>query len=283
MPRCLVALFLLLALIAVAPEATADDPTGDGASAYEVAGGSYMARLPSGWDGRSGLPLLVFFHGYRQRGDVVMTIRQLTAAADRHGVLVVAPDGLEGSWAHQGSPSARRDENAFLDALMADVERRWPVDPARRWAAGFSQGGSMAWHAACFRGRSFTAFMPVAGAFWRPHPQTCPGGPVDLLHTHGTTDTVVPMAGRPIRETFHQGDVREGMALWLAQDGCAAEPTRVERVDQLDCEVWAGCTTGRDLRLCLHAGGHMIPKGWADMAFAWAGGLSARVAAGTPR
>ncbi|EDP61817.1 hypothetical protein BAL199_23532 [alpha proteobacterium BAL199] len=39
-----------------------------GSGTYSVASGSYEARLPAGWDGRTPLPLLVFFHGYRQRG-----------------------------------------------------------------------------------------------------------------------------------------------------------------------------------------------------------------------
>ncbi|MEQ9334936.1 PHB depolymerase family esterase [Thalassobaculum sp.] len=283
MPRPTVSALLLTLAVAgptaVAPaSARAVEP-----ASYTLDDGSYMARPPAGWDGRRPLPLLVFFHGYRQQGSAVMTIAQLTAAADRHGVLLVAPDGLGGSWAHQGSPSSRRDESAFIDALLADIERRWPVDRSRRWAAGFSQGGSMAWHAACFRGRSFTAFMPVAGAFWRPHPDQCPGGPVNLLHTHGTADTVVPMAGRPIGATFHQGDVREGMALWRDQDACGGKPVRATSASDVDCEAWTGCGSGRELGLCLHPGGHQIPQGWAAMAFAWAEAVSSRLAADDPR
>lgn len=271
MPRPIALAVLLFALAWLAPAARAEN----GAGHYTVENGSYEARPPAGWDGRATMPLLVFFHGYRQNGGDVLSLAGLKAALDERGVLLVAPNGLEGSWAHQGSPSSLRDENAFIDALLSDVERRWPVDPGRRWAAGFSQGGSMAWHAACFRGQDFTAFMPVSGAFWLPQPQSCPGGPVNLLHTHGTADTVVPMQGRAIRQIYHQGDVREGIAFWRAQDGCAAEPTRVETVGQLSCEIWSGCRSGREIRLCLHTDGHMIPKGWADMALDWAERVSA--------
>lgn len=265
---------LVVALIGFADAVPGHAQSGSGA--YSVAGGTYQAKLPTGWDGRTALPMLVFFHGYRQQGATVLGQDDLMAAFDRHGALVIAPDGLEGSWAHQGSPSTRRDETAFLDALLADVARRWPIDPARRWASGFSQGGSMAWHATCFRGRSFTAFFPVSGAFWRPHPDACPGGPVNLLHTHGSADTVVPMAGRPIGQTFRQGDVREGLRFWAGQNGCAAAPTRSERVGQLACEIWSPCASRRDLRLCLHPDGHMIPDGWAEYALHWAEGLAAR-------
>ena len=38
------------------------------------------------------------------------------------------------------------------------------------------------------------AYAPVAGSFWRPHPdmEAC-AGPVDLLHTHGWRDKTVPL------------------------------------------------------------------------------------------
>ena len=118
---------------------------------------------------------------------------------------------------------------------------------------------------------------------WRPHPEHCPGGPVNLLHTHGTADTVVPMAGRPIRTTFHQGDVREGMALWRDQDACGGAPVRAASAGDLDCEAWTGCGSGRALELCLHPGGHKIPQGWAGMAFEWAEAVSSRLVADSPR
>lgn len=266
---------LLCLLLAAAPAAPARAVD---AQRFEIDGGSYVARLPGGWDGIGRLPLLVFFHGYRQQGATVMSVGELTAAADRHRVLLVAPDGLEGSWAHQGSPSSARDESFFLDTLLADVEQRWPIDRARVWAGGFSQGGSMAWHAACHNGKSFTAFMPVAGGFWRPHPKACPAGPVSMLHTHGTADAVVPMTGRTVRGTFRQGDVREGLAFWRSEAGCEAQPARHATLGDLDCEVWSRCRRGHELRLCLHGGGHLIPKGWAEAAFRWAEALVGRTA-----
>lgn len=268
---------ILLLSAAIAAAVARPAPAADW-EAFTVAGGSYVARLPTGWDGIGRLPLLVFFHGYRQQGSTVMTISELTSAADRHRVLLVAPDGLEGSWAHQGSPSSLRNETMFIDTLLADVERRWPIDVGRRWAGGFSQGGSMAWHAACYGGRPFAAFLPVAGAFWRPHPEACPGGPANLLHTHGTADNVVPMTGRPIGDRFRQGDVRAGITFWRTRDGCDAAPRRVVTEGGLHCEVWSGCVSRREVRLCLHDGGHVVPPGWAETALDWAEAVSSREA-----
>ena len=242
------------------------------ATPFAVETGTYQAHVPAGWDGATQLPLLMFFHGYGQSGEVVMGNTGLMRLADAEGVLVIAPDGQEKRWSHQGAPLRERlrDDDAFVRAVLADAKRRWPVDSRRIWASGFSIGGSMTWHQACFQGGLFTAFLPVAGAFWRPHPESCPSGPVNLMHVHGTGDTVVPMQGRPIREVYHQGDVLTGMAFWRAQNGCPADPAQVTETGDLRCEIWRGCTSGRELQLCLHPGGHIIPMDHMARAIAWA-------------
>ena len=82
-----------------------------------------------------------------------------------------------------------------MDAVRADMLQRWPVDTKRLLVSGFSIGGTMAWDLACYRGGDYTAFAPVSGAFWDPLPERCTT-PVNLLHTHGTADDVVPMGGQ---------------------------------------------------------------------------------------
>ena len=64
----------------------------------------------------------------------------------------------------------------------------------------------MVWHLACYRGASFAGFAPMSGTFWEPVPETCPTGPVNLIHYHGTKDPVVPLTGRQIdpgRDAHH--------------------------------------------------------------------------------
>lgn len=247
-----------------------------------VEGGEYLALPPPGWDGAARLPATMFFHGYGSSAGIVARDPSFAAAFAREGVLLVLPDGLERSWAHTGSPSQARDEVAFVDAVRRDLLARFPVDPARLLVTGFSQGGSMAWEVACRHGSAFAAaYAPIAGAFWEPLPQAeCPGGPIDLRHVHGTTDGTVPLAGRAIRGRFRQGDVFRGMAVLRATNGCAAadpgRPAAEEAGDGLRCEVWDRCgAEGRELRLCLHGGGHVLPEGWVGAIHAWARALPA--------
>lgn len=247
-----------------------------GADPCAVDGGRYYARVPDGWDGTSPLPTALYFHGWQGTGAGVMGNAPRTAAFTDRGILLIAPDGAERSWSHQGSPTRARDEHVFLSTVLDDVQARWPVDPDRLWATGFSQGGSMVWDLACFLGDRFAAFVPVAGGFWRPMPERCPSGPVALMHIHGLSDGVVPLEGRGIRnDTWHQGDIFGGMETLRAANGCRANPSAFQTVTvgeaTLHCRTWDAsvCESGVPLRLCLHAGGHSYPPEWTDLGWDW--------------
>ena len=247
------------------------DPTlcGDLSRCHEVDGGRYLAREPEGWDGQSALPMLLYFHPYNSADTAVIDRSWIVEQLDARGILGIFPNGINNTWAHQGSPSKARDEITFLDAVLDDVESRWSL--TSKVATGFSQGGSMAWDAACYRGDRFDAVFPIAGAFWDPLPETCPAGPVNLHHTHGLADGTVPMEGRPIGNS-HQGDVLDGVAVWRSVNGCEETPDRTEEVGISTCQIWSSCSSGQELILCLHDGGHQIPDSWFSDALDWADG-----------
>jgi polyhydroxybutyrate depolymerase len=230
--------------------------------------GAYRVSTPAGWDGRSAVSVALFFHGWQQSASDVMRDFALVEAFSRLGVLLVAVDGRGKTWSFPGSPMSLRDDIAFADEVLNDVERRYPVDRGLVWATGFSQGGSMTWALACLGGRRFTAFAPIAGAFWQPLPETCPSGPADIYHIHGTTDGTVPMAGRAIGTRFRQGDVQAGMAVWRRLNGCGSDAT-LAREGELVCTTPNACRGGRELRLCLHDGGHEFSPGWLPQAYAF--------------
>ena len=274
LPRVRLTLPLLALVLALGAPALAELPCTP-ASPCEVENGRYLASAPGDWDGATALPAVVFFHGWQSSAELVLGNQALIGQLHDAGHLVILPDGRAKTWAHVGSPSQRRDEIPFIEAVVEDAKARFPIDPSRLWVSGFSQGGSMAWDVACYLGGAFTAFAPVAGAFWEPLPDACPGGPVDLRHIHGTADRVVPMAGRSIREVYRQGDVREGMAILRATDRCPAEPSAVVEQDGLTCEIWDNCGSGKELQLCLHGDGHTMPDGWLESTLAWLQALPA--------
>jgi polyhydroxybutyrate depolymerase len=263
--------FAAALLIAVRSMTSASMQVCGAEGACAVQGGSYRVRPPAGWDGRSALPALVFFHGWRQSAEDVMRDETMTRVMSDLGVLLVAPDGAGHSWSFPNSPAHNRDEFAFLDAVLDDVEARYPVDQRRLWASGFSQGGSMVWYAACFLGGRFVAFVPIAGDFWQPQPENCPSGPASIRHFHGLADETFPIHGRVVAEGARQGDLWQGWALWRRIDGCTGPPDRTEAAGDMSCQIWSAsnCSSGRELALCLHRGGHIFSAEWLREAYRW--------------
>jgi polyhydroxybutyrate depolymerase len=198
----------------------------------------------------------------------------LSRAFSEAGVLLIAPDGLNGDWSFPGAdPLAglakpARDELAFVHAVLADVRARLPVDQTRLWATGFSIGGSMVWYMACDDRQEFAAFVPVGGAFWLPMRRHC-GGPVNLMHIHGLTDATVPLEGRQPVPGYVQGDIFAGMARLRQLNGCPTAPSRFERSGVLMCRIWEGCKSSHDLRLCLHPNGHELQPAWILDSWDW--------------
>jgi polyhydroxybutyrate depolymerase len=240
------------------------------ATLVTLASGTYRAVAPPGWDGKRALPLGLYLHGYGQSSAYVVAESDLVASVTQFGALMVVPDGLDHAWSHVGAPRHLRDDLKFLHEVVADAERRYPVDRAKVYAAGFSIGGSMVWDLACHAAQGFAAFLPVSGAFWLPYPERCESGPVTLRHVHGLTDQTVPMAGRTILGKFTQGNVMTGWSILKATDRCAADPDRRVTEDDLKCQEWTSCADGRALELCLHGDGHDMEPRYLAGGIKWA-------------
>lgn len=258
---------LLLALAGLVPPAAA----GEGCSPCRVTGGSYHVLAPSGWDGAKHLPVLIFLHGAGGADAGVLDNPEITGPAERLGWLLVAPNGVNHTWSHQGAPTLLRDDRSFLRAVLADVKKRWPVDPHMIVLGGFSQGASMVWDMACLAPLGFSAFLPFSGGFWERMPTACTA-PVNLRHVHGSDDKVVPLAGRTVRERWRQADIQAGFQTWRETDRCTAPPAYASDTGALSCAVWS-CRTRRTLELCLHPGGHEMRAEWLEDGLRWAQAL----------
>jgi hypothetical protein len=208
--------------------------------------------------------LVVHLDGLREERKAVLVVsegwtlfredRSLFPSKPMSGGVFVGPDGR----LRLGDPSVD-----YSGMSMRECERD------RMLLAGFSIGGSLTSYVACAAPEAFAAYAPVAGSFWRPHPQSC-AGPVRLFHTHGTADRTVPMTGREIRPGFAQGNVFEAMQIWRVTDGCkAAEPDAQGRQGIYEIAHWTRCKPGTRLDFAVHDGGHVIPRGWAEMALDW--------------
>ena len=264
------ALLLALALLTPALAQEARNACGGAGDPCTLPGGEYLAALPPG--PASGA--VIFLHGYGGRAEATIRNRALVAGLVEAGFAVIAPQGRPrfegdrgGSWNSLGRPAPRRDDVAFLLAVADDAAGRFGLPREAMVLAGFSGGGMMTWQAACTAPEGFAAFAPVAGTFWRPAPDRC-AGPIRLLHTHGTSDTVVPLAGRMVGSGITQGDLFEILATRILAADCPEDPI-ITRDGTTETRHWPACGDGSDIRLDLHPGGHVVPDLWGRRMLAW--------------
>ncbi len=238
-----------------------------------VPNGTYHIVLPEGAIGP--VPAFVFLHGYGGEGVGLIRNKGIVNLMLARGYAVITPDGQPRengkgrTWDFHPDRPATRNETAFLISVAEDAASKYQVRRDQMLLAGFSIGGSMTSYVACQAPDAFAAYAPLAGSFWRPHPDAC-AGRVRLLHTHGKADRTVPLTGRRIGLGFIQGNVFEAMEIWRATNGCAlADADQMVTQGIFTIKKWNDCQPGADLQFAMHEGAHSIPKGWAQLVLDW--------------
>ena len=225
----------------------------DVASDCVVAQGTYRISLPAS----TGKPIgaIVFAHGYQGSAKGTMKNKSLLKMAADRGVALIALDAGADDWNIPNAPGESnkpRDEMAYLDAVMADAEAQFNVDPARVVITGFSAGGMFVWNVICERGDRYAGYIPYSGTFWKGPPASCPALEQNIIHIHGTADTTVPMTGRAIADT-RQGNLAEVLDMYSRDKGFA--PGAGYAMADLTCSHSID-PAGKRLDLCLFDGQH---------------------------
>jgi polyhydroxybutyrate depolymerase len=271
---CRILALTLLCLASLTPNTGASAACGVPEAECPVANGFYRLALPESADGP--VPALVFLHGGGSTANSVTRNTAMLAALSARGYALIAPEGQPRpsrsgkNWGVFDNRTHPRDDIAFIAEVLDDAARHG-IDRDRVLLAGFSRGGSMVWDIACRAPGLARAYAPVSGAFWEPLPSTCEG-PIDLFHSHGWADRVVPFEGRSFRNgTVVQGDLFAGLKVLRRTNGCnpdKPDAMPMEADKGLWLRNWTSCPGAR-LDLMLHPGGHGTPKGWLGRALDW--------------
>lgn len=216
-------------------------------------GADSPARVPHG----KPLPLVLVFHGGGGSAAQVERMTRFSELADCEGFLVAYPQGFGRSWNDgrglHASPAQRAnvDDVAFVTAMIEDIARTHPVDPARVYATGVSNGGFFCHYLAAYAPERIAAIAPVIGGISESLARAFAAGasepsaqlpvqrdarPMDVLIIQGTADPLVPYEGGDV--TLPWGPPRgrvipteEAVRLWVEHNGCASEPIREELPD----------------------------------------------------
>ena len=225
-------------------------------------------------------PIILVLHGGAGSGIGAewLTLGRFNSTAGRAGALIVYPDGYRRQW-NDGRPDVDSeahqldiDDSAFLTDLINALGREFPIDAARIYAAGISNGGMMALRLACEHAERFAAIAVIAAA--QPSEVDCePQSAVSAVIVAGTDDPLVPYGGGAVRALGKtRGVVRsvqETVGFWVRHNECLEPPTAVEYADrdpddgtEIVHSLWSACRDQTAVAFyAVKGGGHLWPGG----------------------
>ncbi|MDQ7778909.1 MAG: PHB depolymerase family esterase [Planctomycetota bacterium] len=232
------------------PEQTGKIVPGDSAVEIEVKGlkRHYTVHVPTGYDGKTALPVVIMFHGGGGTAAGAMKETGWAEKADKEKFLAVFPEGSRPdpttpanfrqnpqTWndgsdrAIVGAAGREADDVAFVNALIDDLAARFNVDKDRIYATGFSNGASMTFRVGREIAYRIAAIAPAAGSDWLEKPEA--GRAVSLLYITGMEDPLNPIDGGEIklgsRSAGKKPPVREFIMRWVKMLKLPEEPRSV--------------------------------------------------------
>lgn len=193
---------------------------------------AYHAHVPPGLPAGN-VPLVIALHGGGGSGPHMQQNYGFDELASRERFIVVYPDGtgrlrrIGLTW-NAGTccgyaVDRRIDDVGFLRAMIADLSSRFPVDKARIYVTGHSNGAMMAHRLAREASDIIAAAAPVAGATLDPAARPSRGVPV--MHVHSVDDPRAAWDG-----SIRVGDAGRGVSpddvvrWWVQQNACRQTP-----------------------------------------------------------
>lgn len=198
---------------------------------------SYIVTTPPGIHERQNIPLIFAFHGYRSNAE---TMRRATQF-DRSSAVVVYLDGMGDAWAPAPYAQTTGEQDlAFYDAVRAQVLDQYPINPAKVYLAGMSNGGGFAAYTACHRAHEITGIATVSAAFYERVLGGCQSIPVKQIDLHGTHDDVISYNGGA-RHDAHYYSSQDIMNTAARRNHCEPNPITATIQNEGEEFVWTGC------------------------------------------
>jgi polyhydroxybutyrate depolymerase len=213
------------------------------------------------------LPLLIVLAGRGEGGWTAVRTTGFLPLARSGRAALAYPDGIGRSWdagggccgvaGRQGTP-----DTALVAAVAAGAERALPIDPARVYLAGYSNGGKLAYAAACadpdrYAGVATYGAVPLTACTGRTRP-------LPFLLAAGVRDPILPFGGAPHAHPPTLG-VPAAAAGLVAHDRCVTTPQRSSS-GPATLTRWTGCAGGTSVELAVYpAADHGWPPSVAGL------------------
>lgn len=235
-------LFLALLLLAAVPCFAMGGPTLTLAAPSETPGRSPLRIYePKNISAGERLPLVVLLHGYTGSAAQIDFYFGLSREVDARRFILAVPEGLMNiqgqrywnasdgccDFEHRGINDVEYVLN-FIKGLRA----RYPIDEARIYLAGHSNGGFLAHRLACEPGNPFAGLVSLAGVSALDPAACASKRPVSVLQIHAVDDPTINYkgsAGYPGLGAYP--GARETVDGWVKRNHCGP-PRSAPPIDQ---------------------------------------------------
>ena len=185
----------------------------------------YVLYIPDSYDGTSSVPLMLNFHGFGGSASDYMQEADMRSLAEVDNFILVYPQGscLDGSSHWNSCPiggdnKSIADDVGFVESMISEISSQYNVDMERIYAAGYSNGGMMAYGLANYKSDLIAAVASVSGAMLDCIDFT--SHPMPVVHLHGTSDGVIPYNG-----SSDWSSVQSTLDYWINFNNTITSPT----------------------------------------------------------
>ncbi len=254
---------------------TADKPSQQQSVNITVDGNErrFVIYLPNGFNNAGKMPLLFAIHGGGGTPEQFMATVDFRPIADREKFIVVYPAGIQDHW-NDGRPTQPNvlgiSDVSFFNQLCDYLINKYPVDPAKIYATGISNGGMMSSRLGCELSNRVAAIAVVAATIEQNtvFANCNPGNAVPAIYIHGTLDGFVPFNGGVL--TVGEGGTvvshLQAVSKWVLINNCNPVPVVTDLPDIAtdgttikESRFTAGINNSEVVSYIIFDGGHTWP------------------------
>lgn len=168
----------------------------------------YLLYVPPALPQDQTVPLVLALHPFAGTGDSFAVTTGFDRIARAEGFIVCYPEGVSFLW--NGDPTDEPDKQLLVEdaddvgligALLDRLLAAYPIDPARVYVCGASNGGLMAQRLACELSDRFAAAASVMITLPEGFDTACaPKSPIPMLILFGTEDPFFPWEGGNVQQ-----------------------------------------------------------------------------------
>ena len=239
---------------------------------------NFIIYLPIGYNNAGKMPMIFSIHGGNGTAAGQIKLANFLPIADRDKVVLVFPSGIDKNW-NDGRPTTPNQQGindvSFFNQMCDYIIANYPVNGARIYATGISNGGFMSSRLGCELSNRIAAIAVDAATIEATTiaPSCNPGRPVPAIYIHGTTDPLVPFVGGQMTAGGTAGGTVlshvQAIDKWVSINGCNTTPTITDLPDiandgtTITQRIYSGGTNGSEVvSYVILNGGHTWPQGY---------------------